>query len=89
MIMSLSFSAIQNAAYYQHIEKHKTTLYLYETNRPTNKRNLKMLHKLSSETNKPVALINAQIKHAPRSQRLLSVTLTENQFFEHRMQGSL
>jgi hypothetical protein len=68
-IMSLRFSAIKGTPQYQHIEQHKKTLYLYATNRPKNERNLKMLHKLSSESNEPVALINAQFEHLSGSQK--------------------
>jgi hypothetical protein len=70
-IMSLRLSNIQLTDYCQHIENHRKTLYLYSANRPKNERNLKMLHKLSTETNEPVALINAQFEHASGSQKAI------------------
>jgi hypothetical protein len=67
-IMSLRLSSIHDEAFCQYIENHKKTLYLFSTNKPRNEKNLKMLHKLSMETNEPVALINAKFQHSSGSQ---------------------
>jgi hypothetical protein len=63
IIMSLRLSSIKDTAFRQFIENHKKTLYLFATNKPKHERNLKMLHKLSTETNEPVAIINAKFMH--------------------------
>ncbi|KAL3799034.1 hypothetical protein HJC23_005173 [Cyclotella cryptica] len=68
MIMSLRLSCIKDHAFRQFIENHKKTLYLFATNKPKNEKNLKMLHKLSTETNEPVAMINARFMHTSGSQ---------------------
>ena len=69
MIMSLKFTRIQDSAFRKRIENHKKTIYLYSKNKPRNERNLKMLHKLSTETNEPVAMINAKFEHLSGSQK--------------------
>lgn len=62
-LMKLRFSTIQDKSFCHHIEYHKKTIFLYSTNKPRNEKNLKMLHKLSSENNEPVAIINAKFEH--------------------------
>ncbi len=81
--MNLRLSQVKDSSFRHFIENHRKTLYLYATNKPKNEKNLQMLHKLSTTTNEPVALINAQFRHISDSDKpvlghfdLKSITLS-------------